>query len=110
MSSLSDWFIVECDDEKILVKIIEPGTPSKTEILWKEIIRVCYKTGCFLESDEIFIFVKHRLESYLIPTEAFGAIDLWGEIIERGLFEAKHAVRAVMAEDNTVTCWPSLNQ
>ncbi|MBD3408097.1 MAG: hypothetical protein GF411_18395 [Candidatus Lokiarchaeota archaeon] len=106
MRALSDWFIVDFDDKRIQIRIVEPGTPSKTEILWKDIIRVCYKTGSFLESDEIFIFVKQRPESYLIPTEASGTTDLWGEIIERNLFDAKEALNAVLAEDHTVTCWP----
>ena len=75
-------------------------------IRWDDIVRICFKTGDFLSSDEILIFVKSREESYLIPTEADGGSSLWGEIIQRKLFDAELAIKAATAGEDEIFCWP----
>ncbi|MFW9850253.1 MAG: hypothetical protein ACFFF4_14040 [Candidatus Thorarchaeota archaeon] len=107
---LEEWFHVTFDDDSIYIHIHAPGRDEIREsITWSEIIRVCFKTGDFLSPDEIYIFVSHRPESYLIPTEADGGSELWGEFIDRKLFDAELAIRAATAPENSLFCWPEVD-
>ena len=102
-----EWFHVSFNDTLIHIKIDILGRDEINDsLMWSDIIRVCFKTGDFLSSDEILIFTKSRPESYLIPTEADGALDLWGEIIKRGVFDAELAIRAATAGEDEIFCWP----
>ena len=104
---IKEWFHVTFDVDSIHIHI---GVPERDEIResfsWSEIIRICFKTGDFLSSDEIYIFIKSRPESYLIPTEADGGSSLWGEIIDRGLFDAELAIKAATSPADELFCWP----
>ncbi|KKK73365.1 hypothetical protein LCGC14_2894570, partial [marine sediment metagenome] len=51
-------------------------------------IRICFQTGDLYSSDELYIFIKDKKESFLIPMDAKGTLELWGEIIDRELFDA----------------------
>lgn len=107
---LSEWFHVSFDDNSIYIHIHAPGREEiKTSLFWSEIIRICFKTGDFLDPDEIYIFVNTRPESYLIPTEADGGADLWGEMIERGLFDAELAIKAATSSGGELFCWPKVD-
>jgi hypothetical protein len=77
-----------------------------TEIQWSRIIRVCFLGGDMLKSDQLYIFTDERPESYVIPMDADGAPQLWDEIITRGLFDAELAIKAAMAMDGDLLCWP----
>ena len=59
--------------------------------------------------DEVYFFTSLRPESYLVPMEASGAASLWGQVIERGLFDAELAILAASAIEG-VFCWPDPNQ
>lgn len=110
-SPLEEWFHVTFDDDLIYVHIHAPEQEEfKSTITWSEIIRVCFKTGDFMTPDEIYIFIKSRPESYLIPTEADGGTDLWGEIINRGLFDAELGIKAATAPEGSLFCWPEIEQ
>jgi len=67
---------------------------------------VCYKAWSYYASDEIYIFTKNRPESYLIPTESIGGPELWGEIVRRGLYDEKLAVKVPFEEEGELNCWP----
>ena len=80
--SLDTWYHVSFDKEHVYRKVDPPGQEGWNDKLrWKDIIRTCFHPGGFLETDELYIFTKEREESYLIPLEAEGASNLWGEII-----------------------------
>jgi hypothetical protein len=88
--SLDTWYHVSFDEDYIYRNVNPPDREGWNDKLqWKDIIRICYHPGDFLEPDELYIFINEREESYLIPLEADGAPELWGEIIERKLFDAK---------------------
>lgn len=63
------------------------------------------KTGDFLESDELYIFIQDRPESYLIPLDALGGLDLWQEILQKELFPADVAVE-MASIDGELRCYP----
>jgi hypothetical protein len=103
---LSDWFTVEFDDEHIHLRVHAPERePWAEEIAWTDIVRVCFNAQDLFLPDEIYLFTRQRPESYVVPTEACGGAELWGEIIHRGLFDAELAIRAAMATGE-IFCWP----
>jgi hypothetical protein len=62
-----------------------------------------------MDCDEIYIFTSERPESYLIPMEASGALELWNEIIKRELFSAKLAVEAASTVGQ-LFIWPPIDK
>jgi hypothetical protein len=107
MSDLSIWYYVFFTDEKIIRDVHPPNIGAwKDHLYWKDIIRVCYKTGDFLETDEIYIFTNQRKESYVIPVEARGGTELWGEILARKLFPAELSIKLSSDPTSNIYCWP----
>ncbi len=105
--SLSTWYHVSFDGEKIYRETNPPnGEEWNDELFWKDIIRVCFKAGEDLfDNDEIYIFTDKRDESYLIPTMTDGGAELWGEIIDRGLFDAELGIKVATGLEG-LHCWP----
>jgi len=111
MSALSDWYNVSFDDKYVYRDVKPPGRDGwEDKFEWKDVIRVCFQAGDLYSSDEMYIFVKDREESYLIPTEANGGSELWGEIIERELFDAKLAIEVATDADGGFYCWPEFTK
>ncbi len=103
---IENWFQVSFDDATISLDVHPSGKESwSAQIPWTDIIRVCFKAGDYISTDEIYIFTNQRLESYLIPAEATGGFEFWMEIIRRGLFDADLAIKAASAY-NEILCWP----
>ena len=104
--SLSDWYHVSFDGNYVFRKVNPPnGENWKDQLLWKDIIRVCFKPGDLFTSDELYLFTDKRPESYVIPIEADGGSQLWNEIIERELFSAELAIKVATSSDG-IYCWP----
>lgn len=102
---VSEWFEVSFDSETVRMRASPPGRePWEQEFRWDEVQRVCFAAE-FPASDGMFVFTSKRPESYAIPSEAKGGVDLWNEIIRRGLFDAELAIEAAFAE-NRLFCWP----
>ncbi|MBI4780821.1 MAG: HEAT repeat domain-containing protein [Oscillatoriophycideae cyanobacterium NC_groundwater_1537_Pr4_S-0.65um_50_18] len=92
---LREWYFVGFDDRAIALQVCPPnGIAWEKTIAWERIIQVCFKTGDWMESDEIYLFTDERPESYVIPTEAEGGRALWSEILARQLFDAEMAIQA----------------
>lgn len=95
MPPLREWYSINFDNSAIALQVNPPdGVAWEATILWERIIQICFKTGDWFESDEIYIFTDERSESYLIPTEAQGGQELWYEILERKLFDPTLALEA----------------
>lgn len=104
--SISEWFLVEWDDREVRMNVNPPGKkPWKQGFLWEHIIRICYSAEGLETSDGIYIFTSERPESYVIPVEASGGSELWGEILNRGLFDARLAIKASTSTGG-IFCWP----
>ena len=103
---LGDWYVVEFDDERISLWGRPPGgEPWAVDVCWADIIRVCFQAQDLYRTDEIHLFTRQRPQSYLIPTDARGAAELWGGIVRHGLFDPDLAIQAAMATDE-LFCWP----
>jgi len=106
IEALSQWFRAEFDDAIISLHANPPERdPWQADVRWDSIIRVCFKAGDFLGSDEIYIFSNERPESYVVPIDANGGSDLWFEIIRRRMFDAELAIRSASATGE-LFCWP----
>ncbi len=102
---LETWYHVRFDDKGI-TRDVHGNKPWNDFVAWDKIIRVCFKTSIsFMDQDELYIFSSERPESYLIPMEADGALQLWNEIIRRGLFDAKRAI-TLASTSGELACWP----
>ena len=105
---LKDWYHVTFDGQGITRDVAPPRKAAWSDFVpWDRIIRVCFKGGeSFLLTDELYIFTADRPESYLIPLDADGGSEVWGELIRRGLFDAELAMKAASAEEGELFCWP----
>jgi|APSaa5957512622_1039677.scaffolds.fasta_scaffold192314_1 hypothetical protein len=106
IQALQGWFQVRFDVNSIFLDIRPPEREVRdAQISWTDIIRVCFKPGDYIESDEIYIFIKQQAESYRIPIDAGGGFELWMEIIRRGYFDAQLAID-ISTKSEGVFCWP----
>jgi len=109
MSKLSEWYNVTFNGTYIYRDVRPPGGVAwKDHFEWNDIIRVCFQTGDLYSSDELYIFETGRKESYLIPMEADGGLELWGEIIDRGFFDAELAIKIATVSEQGLYCWPEI--
>ena len=98
--------LVKFDETMIYLNVNPPSHGGwQAKISWNKIIRVCFKPGDFLESDEIYIFIEKRPESYVIPIEADGGLDVWNELISRGFFDVELSIKIASANEG-IYCWP----
>ena len=104
---LQDWFHVSCNNDGFNIDKQASGYDHHVDhVLWGDIIRICFVPAeYFFDQDEIYIFTKHQPESYLIPLETDGALELWHMIIELDLFDAKLAIKAACSSGGLFV-WP----
>ena len=104
---LADWFKVEFDARVITISASPPGREAWCQkVRWDTVVRVCFEAEELLISDAIYLFTNLRPESYVVPTEARGGAELWGEILDRRLFDAELAIEAAAATSKSLFCWP----
>ena len=93
---ISDWYHVTFDDHMVYRNVSAPGRePWSDKFSWKDIERVCFECTDYMYPDNIYFYVQSRPESYLIPSEARGADDLWEFVLDNGLFDPELAVEAM---------------
>lgn len=105
------WFEVSYDKDTITIRRRKLLLlKSVMKISWARIIRVCFLAGDHIKFDEVYIFTDERPKSYVIPMDAFGGLQLWSEIVKRGLFDAELAVKAASSISDELLCWPQEDQ
>jgi len=111
ISRISEWYDVSFDNINVYRDVHPPGGETwKDQFEWKDIIRICFQTGDLYSSDELYIFIKDKKENFLIPMDAIGTLELWGEIIDRELFDANLAIQIATEADGTLHCWPEITR
>ncbi|HEY9031950.1 MAG TPA: hypothetical protein VIM93_11360 [Kangiella sp.] len=106
---LENWFSVTWDNEYIYRHVAAPGKePWSDKFRWSEIERICFEATDYMFSDDIYFFTTERQESYVIPTEAKGGGELWKLILDKNLFDAELAIKAVTSPGG-MFCWPASN-
>jgi hypothetical protein len=105
--SVGTWYQVRFDEQGVHRSAQPPGgEPWKDFIAWDDIVRVCLEVEAFVETEGLYLFARHRPESYAIPMQADGGPELLQAIIERGLFPAELAIEAASAAEG-LFCWPA---
>ena len=105
---VSEWFSVSWTDDEVALDVRPPGQkPWTAKFRWKDIIRICFKAEDLGVSDGIYVFTSTRPESFVIPTEAKGGSEFWGQIIDRRLFDAELAIKAASAAEG-LFFWPPI--
>lgn len=103
---LSRWFHVRFDEQHVFCQAEPPGAkPWSDQFAWGDVVRVCFEVTDFLQPDNLYVFVRQRPESYVIPMEAEGGPTLLDELIRRKLFDAELAIKAASAVEG-LYCWP----
>jgi hypothetical protein len=107
--SLDKWFFVTYDEFTVSIRATPPGGEAwEQSFLWSTIERVCFKDEGLYQSDGIYVFTSERPESFVIPTEANGGSDFFGELVGLGLFPAEVMAKAVSSTDGGFYCWPAM--
>ena len=103
---IGDWYRVRYDEHGVYRDVRPPnGERWEDSFAWTTVIRVCFIAHGLFDSDELFVFTSERDESYQMPTEADGTLDLIDELIRRGLIPATVMIEAALSEDQ-LFCWP----
>lgn len=104
---LENWFFVTWDDEYIYMDVSPPGKAAWSDkFKWADIERICFEATDYMFSDDLYFFTAGRSESYVIPTEAKGGCEIWQLVIEKKLFDAELAAKAITSLGG-VFCWPA---
>lgn len=104
---LHEWFRVEWDGQRVTLQAEPPGgEPWSQSFAWERITRICFLAGGPFSSDELYVFTDERPESYVIPTEARGGLDLIGELMARGKFPPEASIEAATLGEGEMVCWP----
>ena len=104
---LKDWYVVSWDDNAISRNASPPGYDQWSDkIFWADIKKICFEAEDHMASDNIYLYISDGEEAYSIPIEAAGGLELWAEIIDRGLFGAELALTENSVAGGLV-CWPA---
>ena len=106
---LSEWFVVTFDDESVYLDVSPPLRKSwKVSFTWASVSCVCFKDEGLEASDGIYVFTTLRPESFVIPMQASGGSELFGKLVEKGLFPRELMVEALASTNGEVYCWPPI--
>jgi len=104
---LDQWFVIECDDALVTLRVSPPGKDPWTQAFpWSSIVRVCFRGEGVGDSDTLYVFTTQRPESYVIPTEGRGGPAFFGALVERGLFPRDLFAKAMGSTGGATYCWP----
>ena len=70
------WYQVRFDEQGVHRAAQPPGAePWSDSLAWADIVRVCLEVEDFVETEALYLFSRHRPESYAIPLQADGGPD-----------------------------------
>lgn len=104
---LNQLLKVEFDEEQVTVRVIaELSSDWNQTFLWQNIRRVCFKDGGLFSSDLIYLSLSEREQPAVVPTEALGGSEFFGNLCNRGLFPEEVWRKAVGDTSGGMHCWP----
>jgi ankyrin repeat protein len=96
MDTIHEWFVVRFDEQAIHLVVHPPNEAAwEQHIAWEQITRICFRTGRWPASGDMFLSSREKPDGYLIPIDADGGKALWSAIRVRGLFSNAMADEAV---------------
>ncbi len=100
-----DWLQFWFDEQGLHRRANPPGRAAWSDSLaWADVARVCLEMEDFLGTNSIYVFTRHRAESYVFPLDTEEGQALLNELIRRKLFDAQLAIEAASGEG--LYCWP----
>lgn len=101
--------VVTFDDAAVhLQDSARRAEPQSQQFRWDSIVRICFAAEDYLVSDGIYVFTTQRPESYAIPMDSVGGVELWNEILRRELFDAELSLLASSSITPQLFCWPPM--
>ncbi len=101
------WFRVTPSPAALHMEVRPPGRPAwEARLPWETIERVCLRRGGFLQPDEVYLFVRGREASYLVPLDCAGAESLVKALLARGLVSAAEWTDCLSGRGPALRCWP----
>lgn len=105
--SLDKCLAVEFDAEGIRVLVLQRVSMNWEQAFrWDEIAKVCFKDGGIYRSDILFIELRDQEKPAVVPTEARGGSEFFGELCGRGLFPLEVMRSAIRETGGGMHCWP----
>ncbi len=98
-------FAVTYDDAGVHLEATG-AEPWRAELPWATIERVCFEGADFTSSDVVYLFVRGRPESYVVPVECVGGSRLLLELAERAVIPWEFVTSCAMGTGK-VLCWPA---
>ncbi len=98
---------VVCSDDGVSIRVLADMDDSWNQSCrWSEITRVCFKDEGSYQSDLILLEVGNRHRPVIVPTEARGADEFFGQLADRGLFAREIRAKAMAETGGATHCWP----
>lgn len=102
-----DWYTVTTDADVVTLQVApRNGEAWDAKFRFDDIVRVCFEAEGLYGSDRLYVFVRDREASYVVPTAATGGAAFFGTLVERHLFDAKLAIEAATSGEGGLFCWP----
>ena len=95
--------------DHVHVRVVETQDASgdwNQQFAWEDIIRVCFVDGGVDDSDSLFFTLRGQEKPRVIPTEASGGPELFGAVVDRGLFPEDVWRKAISETSGRTHCWP----
>ena len=104
---MSESLAVEFDEIGFRVRVLRALEPVwNQEVRWDNVKRICWKDGGMLSSDIVYVSRINPDTVAVVPTEAAGGAEFFGELCSRGLFP-EHVWREAMGNTSGgLFCWP----
>lgn len=104
---LSEHLAVVCSDEGVAVQVLSGMEQEWNQSCrWMDIKRVCFKDQGIYQSDLIYLEVANQERPVIVPTEARGGDEFFGQLEERGLFPREIWAKAIAETGGATHCWP----
>ena len=104
---LGELLVVEFDDAQVRVRVLADLEAEWNQTFqWSNITRVCFKDGGLLSSDVVYVSLNDRQKPAVVPTEALGGPQFFGELCHRGYLPESVWRRAVGDTSGGLHCWP----
>ncbi|MFB2538790.1 MULTISPECIES: hypothetical protein [unclassified Acinetobacter] len=110
VADIPTWFFIQFDEKFIYVQANPPYKQAWSyQILWQDIIRVCFKDNGLTKSDCLYVWVSGQEQAYMIPTDAKGGAEFFIALNQRSFFPDDLMKQAAGSTDGGLYCYPTWN-
>lgn len=95
--------------DQVHVRVVDAQDPAadwNQQFAWADVIRVCFVDGGLDDSDYLFFTLREQEKPQVVPTEVPGGPELFGAVVDRGLFPEDVWRKAIAETGGRTHCWP----